>query len=49
MKKKLSYDEYGGAPLVGVGGVAIVCHGSSKREGHRPRRPRRPPPPRAPA
>ena len=29
MKKKLSYDEYGGAPLVGVDGVVIVCHGSS--------------------
>jgi glycerol-3-phosphate acyltransferase PlsX len=29
MKKKLSYDEYGGAPLVGVNGVVIVCHGSS--------------------
>jgi len=29
MKKKMSYDEYGGAPLVGVNGVAIVCHGSS--------------------
>jgi glycerol-3-phosphate acyltransferase PlsX len=29
MKRKMSYDEYGGAPLVGVNGVAIVCHGSS--------------------
>ncbi len=29
MKKKLSPDEYGGAPLVGVNGVAIVSHGSS--------------------
>jgi glycerol-3-phosphate acyltransferase PlsX len=29
MKKKMSYDEYGGAPLAGVNGVAIVCHGSS--------------------
>jgi glycerol-3-phosphate acyltransferase PlsX len=29
MKKKMSYDEYGGAPLVGVNGAVIVCHGSS--------------------
>ena len=29
LKRKMSYDEYGGAPLVGVDGVAIVCHGSS--------------------
>ncbi len=29
MKKKMSYDEYGGAPLVGVNGVVIICHGSS--------------------
>lgn len=29
LKRKMSYDEYGGAPLVGVNGVAIVSHGSS--------------------
>ncbi|MDE2489632.1 MAG: phosphate acyltransferase PlsX [Elusimicrobia bacterium] len=29
VKRRMSYDEYGGAPLVGVGGVAVVCHGSS--------------------
>lgn len=29
LKKRMSYDEYGGAPLVGVNGAAIVCHGSS--------------------
>jgi phosphate acyltransferase len=29
LKKKMSYDEYGGAPLVGVRGSVIVCHGSS--------------------
>lgn len=28
--KKLNYSEYGGAPLLGINGVAIVCHGSSK-------------------
>jgi glycerol-3-phosphate acyltransferase PlsX len=30
VKKQLDYDEYGGAPLLGVNGVSIVCHGSSK-------------------
>ncbi len=29
LKRKMSYDEYGGAPLVGVNGVALVAHGSS--------------------
>jgi len=27
--KKLDYTTYGGAPLLGVRGVAIICHGSS--------------------
>ena len=27
--RHLDYSEYGGAPLLGVKGVAIVCHGSS--------------------
>lgn len=27
--KRLDYAEYGGAPLLGVKGVAIICHGSS--------------------
>jgi glycerol-3-phosphate acyltransferase PlsX len=27
--KRLSYDEYGGAPLLGVDGITIVCHGRS--------------------
>ncbi|MGI6331962.1 MAG: phosphate acyltransferase PlsX [Zhaonellaceae bacterium] len=30
VKKKLDYDEYGGAPLLGVNGVSVICHGSSK-------------------
>jgi len=30
VKKSLDYQEYGGAPLLGVKGVSIVCHGSSK-------------------
>ena len=29
MRKKMSPDEYGGAPLLGVNGVVIVSHGSS--------------------
>ena len=26
----MDYAEYGGAPLLGVNGVSVVCHGSSK-------------------
>lgn len=29
LRKRLSYDEYGGAPLLGVDGTAIICHGKS--------------------
>lgn len=29
MKSMLDYAEYGGAPLLGVKGVSIICHGSS--------------------
>lgn len=28
--KKNDYNEYGGAPLLGVNGVCFICHGSSK-------------------
>ena len=28
-RKRVDYSEYGGAPLVGIAGVAIVCHGRS--------------------
>lgn len=28
-KKRVDYDEYGGAPLLGVRGVCIICHGRS--------------------
>src|SRR5207248_10189219 len=28
-KKRVDYSEYGGAPLLGVQGVCIVCHGRS--------------------
>ncbi|MDR3589653.1 MAG: phosphate acyltransferase PlsX [Negativicutes bacterium] len=30
LKAKLDYAEYGGAPLLGVAGGFIICHGSSK-------------------
>ena len=30
LKKKIDYRESGGAPLLGVKGVCIICHGSSK-------------------
>lgn len=29
LKKKIDYEEYGGAPLLGVDGISIICHGSS--------------------
>jgi len=28
-EKRIDYAEYGGAPLLGVNGVSIICHGSS--------------------
>lgn len=32
LKKKLDYAEYGGAPLLGVDGGFMICHGSSKAQ-----------------
>lgn len=29
VRKKLDYEEYGGAPILGINGIGIVCHGSS--------------------
>lgn len=29
LKDELSYEEYGGAPLLGVDGIVIICHGRS--------------------
>lgn len=29
LRRRLDYEEYGGAPLLGVDGVVIICHGSS--------------------
>jgi glycerol-3-phosphate acyltransferase PlsX len=28
-RKKVDYSEYGGAPLLGVNGIAVICHGRS--------------------
>jgi glycerol-3-phosphate acyltransferase PlsX len=30
MKKRFDYEEYGGALLLGIDGVSIISHGSSK-------------------
>ena len=32
VKRKTDYAEYGGAPLLGVNGVCIICHGKSNRK-----------------
>ena len=29
MKRQLDYEEYGGAPLLGINGACIICHGRS--------------------
>ena len=29
LRKRVDYSEYGGAPLLGVKGVSIICHGRS--------------------
>ena len=29
LKKKIDYTEYGGAPLLGIKGITIICHGRS--------------------
>lgn len=33
IKKKFDYNEYGGAPLLGVDGICIICHGASSHKG----------------
>lgn len=30
LRDRLDYSEYGGAPLLGVNGLSIICHGSSR-------------------
>jgi glycerol-3-phosphate acyltransferase PlsX len=32
LKRKVDYSEYGGAPLLGVNGVLIICHGRSDQK-----------------
>ncbi len=32
MRVKYDFNEYGGAPLLGINGIAIICHGASKRQ-----------------
>jgi glycerol-3-phosphate acyltransferase PlsX len=29
IKKRFNYEVYGGAPLLGVGGISVICHGRS--------------------
>jgi glycerol-3-phosphate acyltransferase PlsX len=29
LRKIFDYEEYGGAPLLGIDGVCIICHGGS--------------------
>ena len=40
LKKRLDFTEYGGAPLLGVDGSFIICHGSSKAKAIKKRHPR---------
>ena len=37
----MDYTEYGGAPLLGVNGGCIICHGRSNAQGDQERHPRR--------
>lgn len=32
LRARFDYSNYGGAPLLGVNGISIICHGSSKHE-----------------
>ena len=29
LRKRIDYSEYGGAPLLGIKGVTVICHGRS--------------------
>jgi glycerol-3-phosphate acyltransferase PlsX len=33
LRDKFDFNEYGGAPLLGVAGICIICHGASQRRG----------------
>jgi glycerol-3-phosphate acyltransferase PlsX len=32
-RRKYDFDDYGGAPLLGVGGVCMICHGATRPRG----------------
>jgi glycerol-3-phosphate acyltransferase PlsX len=32
LKQRMDYAQYGGAPLLGINGVAYICHGASSPE-----------------
>ena len=32
IKKRIDYEEYGGAPLLGINGISLVAHGKSKEK-----------------
>lgn len=34
LKRRTDYDEYGGAPLLGVNGISIICHGRSNKKAY---------------
>ena len=38
-EKRIDYGEYGGAPLLGLNAVAIICHGAKFAEGDQERDP----------
>ncbi len=33
IRDKYDFNEYGGAPLLGVNGICVICHGASQRHG----------------
>lgn len=33
IREKYDFNEYGGAPLLGINGICIICHGASQRRG----------------
>ena len=33
IRERYDFNEYGGAPLLGVNGISIICHGASRRRG----------------
>jgi len=33
IRRRYDFNEYGGAPLLGVGGICMICHGASNFRG----------------